>query len=103
MALTYAQLDTLTTNAAFLGRVRNSLRHYANYLLNLQGATNVQLGWVNSVFFQEGRCAQIAADMAGQLVQDAAFTASTTGDASDVTDAALESAVEKICLSYNGA
>jgi len=102
MALTYAQLDALTTNVSFLGRVRNSLRHYANYLLNLQGVTNTQLGWCNSVFYQ-GRCAQIAANMAGQLVQDAAFTASTTGDASDVTDAALESAVEKICLNYNGA
>ena len=41
--------------------------------------------------------------MAGQLVQDPAFAGSTTGDASDVTDAALESAVEKICLNYNGA
>lgn len=102
MALTYAQLDTLTANAAFLGRVRNALRHYANYLLNLQGVTNAQLGWVSSVFYQ-GRCAQIAADMAGQLVQDPAFAGSTTGDASDVTDAALEAAVEKICLSYNGA
>lgn len=101
MALTYAQLDTLTTNAAFLGRVRNALRHYANYLLNLPG-TNAQLGWCNSVFYQ-GRCAQIAANMAGQLVQDPAFAGSTTGDASDVTDAALESAVEKICLNYNGA
>jgi len=100
VALTYSQLDALTTNDSFLGRVRNSCRHYANYLLNLQGATQQQLGWVNSVFFQQ-RAAQIAANMAGQLVQDAAITSAANVDASDVTDAALESAVEKICLSYN--
>ena len=51
--------------------------------------------------FIQGRAPQIAANMARQLVQDAAFTGSTAGDASDVTDAALESAVEKICLAYN--
>lgn len=99
MALSYSQLDTLTTTDSFLGRVRSACRHYANYLINLQGATQEQLSWANRIFFQ-GRCAQIAADMAGQLVQDAAFDASTLADASDVTDASLESAVEKICLSY---
>lgn len=100
MALTYSQLDTLTTTDAFLGRVRNALRHYANYLLNLPG-TPAQLTWCHDVY-QGGKCAQIAADMAGQLVQDAAFTGAVNADASDVTDAALEAAVEKICLSYSG-
>lgn len=98
--LTYSQLDALTTNDSFLGRVRNACRHYANYLLNLQGATPQQLGWANSVFIQ-CRAPQIAANMAGQLVQDAAFANAANSDASDVTDSDLEAAVEKICLAYN--
>lgn len=100
MALTYSQLDALTTNDSFLGRVRNSLRHYANYLVS-GTPTDAQRWWCGLVFYQ-GHCAQIAADMAGQLVQDGAFAGSTAADASDVTDAALEGAVEKICLNYIG-
>lgn len=99
MALTYAQLDTLTTTDAFLGRVRNACRHYANYMLNLPTPTAEQISWADAVF-TGGRCAQKAANMAGQLVQDAAFTNAVNADASDVTDAALESAVEKICMAY---
>lgn len=98
MALTYAQLDTLTTTDAFLGRIRNACRHYANYLIS-GTPTAEQQSWADSVF-TGGRCAQKAANMAGQLVQDAAFTNAVNADASDVTDAALESAVEKICMSY---
>ena len=100
MALTYSQLDALTTNDSFLGRVRNSLRHYANYLIS-GTPTDDQRWWCTLVFYK-GRCTQIAANMAGQLVQDAAFANSTAVDASDVTDTALESAVEKICMNYTG-
>ena len=100
MALTYAQLDTLTTSAALLGRVRNALRHYANYLLS-GTPTDAQKWWCALVFYN-GRCAQIAADLMGQLVQDGAFAATVDPDAADVTDAAVESAVEKICMNYIG-
>lgn len=33
MALTYTQLDTLTTDATFLGRVRSAVRKHATTLL----------------------------------------------------------------------
>ncbi len=33
MALTYTQLDALTTNATFLGRVRTAVRKHATSLL----------------------------------------------------------------------
>jgi len=101
MALTYAQLDTLTANSGFLGRVRNALRHYANYLISGTPTDN-QRWWAGLVFYQ-GRCAQIAADMAGELVQDDAFSTTSQADAGDVTDTAIQTAVEKICLNYIGA
>lgn len=100
MALTYSQLDSLTTNASFLGRVRTALGYYANYLLN-GTPTTLQRDWCGRVFYVPGNCAQMAANMAPQLVQDAAFVNSTTGDGSDVTDAALQTAVEKICTIYS--
>lgn len=98
MALTYSQLDALTTTDAFLGRVRNALRYYANYMLN-GTPTAEQTSWLDAVF-TGGRCASKASAMAGQLVQDAAFTGATNADAIDVTDSALQDAVNKICMSY---
>lgn len=99
MALTYAQLDTLTTTDAFLGRVREALRYKANYILTSQSPTQSDVSWSNTVFY-EGRCYSKAAAMAGQLVQDAAFTGAVQPDASDITDSALQDAVNKICMGY---
>lgn len=98
MALTYEQLDALTTNATFLGRVREAVAYHANYVLNLPGSAS-QVSWAGRVF-QGQACAQIAANLARELCQDAAITASATGDGSDVTDAALQAAVDKICEGY---
>lgn len=102
MSLTYTQLDSLTTNATFLGRVRQAVASHANYYLNFQGASAATLAWCSECFVGK-KCDQMAADMARQLVQDAAVTGSTTGDGSDITDAALQGAVDKICELYHGA
>ncbi|MDE2468739.1 MAG: hypothetical protein KGL35_08350, partial [Bradyrhizobium sp.] len=63
MALTYTQLDALTTATAFLGRVRNAVSFHAKYLEILGTATADQLYWARRVFI-EGRRDQIAADLA---------------------------------------
>lgn len=99
MALAYTQLDDLTTNAIFPGRVRNAVANRAKYIENLVGATSDQTYWARRVFI-EGRRQQIAADLAPELVQDPAILQSTTGDGSDVTDAALQGAVNVICEKY---
>lgn len=99
MALSYAQLDALTTNAAFLGRVRSAVSSHAEYWLNNVSHTPTQLSWITQVF-TNGRCAQIAANMARELCEDAAITGSSTGDGSDVLDPALQAAVDKICEKY---
>lgn len=99
MALTYAQLDSLATNASFLGRVRSAVAVHAEYWLNNVGATEAQKSWCFRIF-QQLQCAQVAANLARELCQDAAIIGSSTGDGSDVTDAALQSAVDKICESY---
>lgn len=99
MALTYAQLDALTTTDAFLGRVRTAVAGHAHYWESNPGATDAQKQWCDQVFIN-GRCPQIAADMARELVQDGKFTSATAADASDVTDADLQSAVDAICEKY---
>lgn len=99
MALTYAQLDALTTNAALIGRVRQCVAYQADYWLNFAGATGEQTWWAAKVF-QGLQCGQIAANLMRELAQDAALIGSTTGDGSDVTDAALQAAVGKICIKY---
>lgn len=99
MALTYAQLDTLTTNTSFLGRVRCAIRKHATTLL-AGTPTNGQASWAANVYWGNRRSNQIAADMAPQLVNDPAITGSTTGDGTDVTDANLQAAVDVICEKY---
>lgn len=99
MALTYAQLDALTTLDAFLARVRTAVANHAHYWEASAAATNAQLQWCAQVFIS-GRCAQIAADMARELVQDTKFTSAVNADASDVTDASLQTAVDAICEKY---
>lgn len=100
MALTLAQKDALTTSAALLGRVRQACREYAAYLRALGGsATAEQSAWARQVL-ETGRVAQIAADLAGELVTDSAFADASDPDASDVADSALKAAVEAIAVKY---
>lgn len=102
MALTYAQCDALTTNATFLGRVRTAVRAHATYLIALGvGATQAQKDWAAAVYWSGHRDAQIAADLAPQVSRDPTVTGSTTGDGSDITDAALQAAVDAICENYH--
>ena len=100
MALTYVQLDTLTTNTTFLGRVRTAVRKHATTLL-AGTPTAAQSAWCQQVF-QQRKSSQIAADLAPQVCDDPAVSGSTTGDGSDVTDAALQGAVDVICEKYSG-
>jgi hypothetical protein len=102
MALTYAQLDALTTNAAFLARVRSAVASHAQYWKGNNQASISTQQWVAIVFWAGGQCAQIAADMARELVEDSKFTGSSVGDGSDVTDANLQAAVDAICEKYVG-
>lgn len=99
MALTYIQIDALVSNATFLGRLRSAVASHAEYWRNNVNATAAQKSWCFRVFDQV-QCAQIAANMARELCQDVAITGSTTGDGSDVLDAALQTAVDKICEHY---
>ncbi len=99
MALTYTQLDALTTNATFLGRVRTAVRKHATSLL-AGSPTAAQVSWCADVFQTGKRSNQIAADLAPQLCGDPAITGSSTGDGSDVTDASLQGAVDVICEKY---
>ena len=99
MALTYTQLDALTVDATFLGRVRAAVRKHATTLL-AGTPTAAQLSWASNVYWGARRSNQIAADMAPQLVNDPAIANSSTGTGSDVTDAALQAAVDVICEKY---
>jgi hypothetical protein len=99
MALSYTQLDGLTTNASFLGRVREAVAYHAHYLRDMVGATQAQKDWVAQVFIV-GRCAQVAANLAWELVQDSKITSAVNADASDVTDANIQTAVDAICEKY---
>lgn len=100
MALTYSQLDALTANASFLARVRQAVAHHAEYWQSNANATPAQLQWCEQVFINL-RLAQIAANLMNELVQDVAVTGSSTGDGSDITDAALQTAADKICEKYH--
>ena len=99
MSLSYAQLDSLTINPQFLARVRQAVASHAEYWLINPGSTDAQKTWCDDVFIN-GQCAQKAANMARELCQDAAITSSSSGDGADVTDAALQGAVDKICEKY---
>lgn len=101
MALTYTQLDALTVNQTFLGRVRQAVAHHAAYWESDPTATQAQLNWCTAMFVGK-KCGQTAADMMNELVQDATISGSTTGDGSDVTDAQLQTATDKICEKYWG-
>lgn len=103
MALNLLQKDRLTVSPDFLARGRQAVREFAKYLRDIgQSATQEQQDWAALVL--EGRRApQIAADMAGELVTDAKFSAATAEDASDVVDAEFKAAVEAICTKYSGA
>ena len=102
MALTLAQRDTLTTTDAFLGRIRQALRHYACYTRDNSGATNDQKAWA-ALALSQHRVPQMASDMAGEVVEDPNIVAAAQADASDVPDANVSAAVEAICLKYTGA
>lgn len=99
MALTYAQLSALVSNTTFLARVENAVAYHAEYQLNNAAATQQQKWWAEKVFVGL-QCNQIAANLMRELCQDAAITGSTTGDGSDITDTALQGAVDKICEKY---
>jgi len=102
MALTYTQLQALTTNTAFLARVEAGVAHHAKYIENLGvSATNTQKWWAGKVFTGL-QCNQIAANLMAELCQDPAITGSTTGDGSDVTDVNLQAAIDAICEKYLG-
>lgn len=100
MALTLAQRDTITTDAAFLGRVRQAVRQHATTLL-AGSPTTAQTNWAANVFWSGRRSNQIAADLAPQLANDPAVANSSTGNGSDITDASLQAAVDVICEKYS--
>lgn len=99
MALTYAQKDALTTTAAFLSRVNQAVAYHAKYVEGLASPTAAQLSWVHDVFIG-CKCTQKSANLARELVQDPAFATTSLADASDVTDTALQGAVDAICEKY---
>lgn len=101
MPLTYAQLDALTTDSAFLARVRTAVANHAYFWESNPDATNATLNWCSQVFIYH-KLAAIAAFMAPELCQDSKITSSTTGDGSDVTDADLQTAVGAYCEKYSG-
>ena len=100
MGLTLAELDALTTNDAFLARVRQAVRERAAYVRGLPGASDAEKAWEARVL-QGQRAAQIAANMAGELVCDGAFAGLANADASDLTDSSLKTAVETYCEKYS--
>ncbi len=100
MALTYTQRDSLATNSVFLGRVRTAVRYHASYLLANAGATQQQKDWAAQMFWAAHRSAQASADLAPQLCNDPAIIGATNADASDVSDAAVQGAVDVICENY---
>ena len=100
MALSLAQRDTLTTNGAFIGRCRQAVAARAQFLIVSAGATPAQKAWAQNMFIG-GKLAQATANMMPQLCTDAAITGSTTGDGSDITDAALQTAAQTYCESYD--
>ncbi len=101
MALTLAQRDALTTNDKFLSRVRAAVRHRASVVLaNLKTATQAQSDWAARVFWASNCSCEIANRMAGQLTNDPVIIAAKDADGSDITDAALQGAVEAICEKY---
>ena len=99
MALTLAQRDALTTNAAFIARCRQAAASRAQFDLTNVGATQAQKAWAQNMFYSQ-RLAQAVANMMPELCTDPAVTGSTTGDGSDITDANLQTAVQTYCESY---
>ncbi len=101
MALTLAQRDGLTTTETFLGRVRAAVRHRASVILaNPTTVTVQQSDWAARVFWASNCACDIAGKMAGQLTNNPVVIAAKNPDGSDITDAALQGAVEAICEKY---
>ena len=99
--LTLAQRDGLTTNDSFLGRVRAAVRQRASYILaNPKTVTQAQLDWAARIFWASNCSCEIAGKMAAQLTNDPAVIVAKNGDGSDITDQALQGAVEAICEKY---
>lgn len=104
MALSLQQKDKLTTSGDFLSRVRQAVRDRAAYRLAGGGApTQQQTDWAKRAL-RSNQAAQIAANMAGELVCDATFATATynatgAGDV-DTTDASLSTAVSTYAESY---
>lgn len=101
MTLTYAQIDSIATNATFLGRVRTAVASHAKFRADDSNSTADQKSWASRVFLSK-KLSQIAADLAPELCQDSKITTSTTGDGSDITDSDLSIAVNAICEKYSG-
>lgn len=100
MALNLAQRDALTTNAAFIARCRTAVADRAEFHINNAGSSTSQKAWAANML-RGGKLAQATANLMPELCTDPAVKNSTTGDGSDVTDAALLAAVQAYCENYD--
>ena len=83
MSLTYQQSANLMTDVEFQGRIKDAVIHNATYLC--KGA------WASNVFQNPQIQAQILQPI---VVMDQDIQNSSAGDGSDVSDTALQTAVE---------
>ena len=94
MPLTYAQLGDLTTNISFGNRVKVAALDYAQSITIESASTPFhgnRLKWANQTIMGPDAMRII---LQPPVVMDPAIRAATEPDASDVTDVALQSAVE---------
>jgi len=94
MAQDYNGLANLMTDTSFRGRVKVACLHYAGYITGeptTTAAHNTRLKWAaNTLTNPDFAATQIAPI----VVDDPAITGSSTPDASDVPDSAIQSATE---------
>ncbi len=101
MSLTLADRDALTTNEAFVGRVRAAVRQRASAILaNVKEFKQEQSDWAARVFWASNCSCDIACKMAAQLSTDKNIIEAKNPDASDITDDTLQGAVDTICEKY---
>lgn len=94
MALTYEQSSELMSNGVFVGRVKVGCLKYADYISGEAAsvpAHATRVRWAQGVFANPDHAAQ---SLTPTVVMDAAVQDSSTGDGSDITDAALQPAIE---------
>jgi len=90
MAITYDESAALMTNQAFIGRVKVSVLHFANYILNEPTATpahNTRYKWAQYAIVNADA---VATQVTPPTVMDAAVQSA----GSMIDDASLQTAVE---------